>query len=105
MFADNVYTLDDPDHRVSELIRAMPVCLQADLALSACKKEKRQPTNEEATLIAEADAMRDKLVQVDVHEHLGPLEGGSYERPALVGTADRLSKGAANFQAAVAASA
>jgi len=105
MFAENVYTVDDPDHRVSELIRAMPVCLQADLALTACKKEKREPTVDEAKLIAQADGMRDKLVQVDVHERLGPLEDGSYERPALVSTAARLAKGTANFQAAVASAA
>merc|ERR1719240_2019988 len=71
MFAENVYTPDDPK------------------------------------LIAEADALRDKLVQVDVHEALGPLEDGhpEYERPALVSTVQRQQKGAASFEAAVAAGA
>jgi len=103
MFAENVYTPADPDNRVSELLRAMPICLQADAALTACKKEKRQPTADEAKLIAQADTLRDALVQVDVHQTLGPLEDGNadYERPAIVSTTQRQQKGAANFQAAV----
>jgi len=107
MFAENVYTPADADNRVSELLKAMPVCLQADAALAACKKGKREPTAEEASLIAEADALRDKLVQVDVHEALGPLEEGnaSYERPAVVSTTLRQQKGAASFEAAVGAAA
>jgi len=105
MFAEHVYAPDGVDNRVSELMRAMPICLQADVALTACKKEKREPTADEAKLITEADALRDVLVQVDVHEHLGPLESESgYQRPALTQTAERLvAKGAANFEAATAA--
>ena len=30
----------------------------------ACKKDKRQPTEKEAKLLAEAEALRDKLIQV-----------------------------------------
>jgi len=107
MFADNVYTPANADNRVAELIRAMPICLQADAALTACKKEKRDPTADEASLIAEADSLRNKLVQVDVHEALGPLEEGdaTYQRPAIVSTLQRQQKGAASFEAAVSASA
>jgi len=102
MFAENVYTPDDEDNRVSELLRAMPVCLEADAALMSCKKEKRDPTDAEAVLIAQADAMRDKLVQVDVHEKLGALEDvEGYERPAIIGTATRQQKGVASFEASV----
>ena len=32
---------------VAELLRAMPICLEADKALTKCKKEKREPTAEE----------------------------------------------------------
>ena len=105
MFAENVYTPEGVENRVSELLHAMPVCLKADAALTACKKAKRDPTADEAKLIAEADVLRNKLVQVDVHETLGPLEDGnaSYERPALVSTMLRQSKGAASFEAAVSA--
>jgi len=104
MFAENVYIAnDDPTNRVAGLLRAMPVCLQADTILSACKKEKREPTAAEATVLAEAEAMRDELVQVDVHERLGPLEAQEgYQRPAISSTEVRLQMGAANFQAAMA---
>ena len=104
MFAENVYTPQGVDNRVAELLQAMPTCLEADAALTACKKEKREPTATEAALIAKADALRDKLVQVDVHEALGPLEDGNadYVRPAITSTAQRQQKGAASFQAAVA---
>ena len=50
----------DPDNRVAGLIRAMPVCLEADAALMSCKREKREPTTEEASLIAKANATRAK---------------------------------------------
>ena len=100
MFADNVYAPADADNRVAELIRAMPICLDADAALTACKKEKRDPTADEVKLITEADRLRDMLVQVDVHETLGS-EPSALERPALIQTAKILNKGAANFEAAV----
>ena len=49
MFTENVYvSTDDPDNRVAALLRAMPVCLEADNILSACKKAKREPTADEA---------------------------------------------------------
>lgn len=110
MFADNVYMASggvSGDNRVAELIHAMPICLQADAALMSCKKEKREPTSDEAKLIMEADGLREKLVQVDVHEALGPLEeaDAAYERPALVSTQLRKQQGAANFEQAISASA
>ena len=106
MFAENVYTPADGENRVSELIRAMPICLQADAYLTACKKEKRQPTADEAAVIAEADGLRDKLVQVDVHTTLGALEAQEgYVRPAITSTLERQSKGAASFGASLGATA
>ena len=106
MFAENVYVAtDDPENRVAGLLRAMPVCLEADQILSACKKDKREPTADETKVLTQADAMRNELVQVDVHETLGPLEAQEgYERPAIASTTTRLQAGAANFQAAMAAS-
>jgi hypothetical protein len=107
MFAENVYS-SDPSTRVAALINAMPVCLEADAVLMACKKDKRQPTEKEAKLLAEAEALRDKLIQVDVHEQLGELETGNkgYVRPALTSTQQRLdASGTANFGAAVSAAA
>lgn len=108
MFAENVYVSEGGatgDNRVAELIRAMPICLEADGVLVACKRERREPTNEEAAVISLADSLRNKLVQVDVHTALGPLEQQEgYVRPAVASTEERLIASAtANFDAARAA--
>ena len=70
--------------------------------LAACKKHKTQPTEQQAALLALADELRNKLVQVDVHEQMGPLEQqDGYVRPALASTEARLHASAtANFDAA-----
>ena len=93
MFQENVYMApEDVPHQVSDLIRALPVCVKADNALTMIRREKRSPTKEESDVIAHADAIRDALIQVDVFEHLSPREGQpGYVRPALQGTAERLS--------------
>jgi len=102
MFADNVYIAkDDQSHRVAALVRAMPVCLEADRILTACKKERREATIAEAQVLQQAEQMRDELVQVDVHQALGPLEVEGYTRPALRSTEERLQVGAANFEQAL----
>jgi hypothetical protein len=110
MFASNVYLEEGGvtgENRIKELIEAMPVCLEADAVATKCKKEKRAPSEAEAALIARADAVREKLVQVDVHTKVGPLEEmDGYVRPALEGTANRLGVAtAANFEAARSAAA
>lgn len=110
LFAENVFMASGGatgDNRVAELIRAMPVCLEADGVLAACKKQKREPTEKEAAVLAMADALRNKLVQVDVHEKLGPLEQQEgYVRPAIESTGVRLMASAtASFEGARAASA
>jgi len=77
---------------------------QADAALAACKRQKREPTEQEAAVLALADELRNKLVQVDVHKELGPLEQDGYVRPALASTEQRLMASAtASFDAARAA--
>jgi len=103
MFADNVYVpKDDSTNRVAALLKAMPVCLEADRILAACKKERREATIAESQVLQQADAMRDELVQVDVHQTLGPLEDQQgYTRPALRSTEQRLQTGAANFEQAL----
>lgn len=80
-------------HQMSDLIRALPVCVQADQIASVLRREKRQPTEEESDIIARADALRDVLIQVDVfHNGLTDAEGrDGYVRPALVGTQERLA--------------
>lgn len=88
--------------QVSDLVYALPVCIEADKISSTLRREKRQPTDEEASTIAKAEALRDGLIQVDVFDYLTPAEGAKgYTRPALEGTAERLSKAERkSFQAA-----
>merc|ERR1711977_811868 len=74
MFAENTYTAPEGTiHQQSDLVRALPVCVDADK-------------------IARAEAIRDVLIQVDVFDHLTDAEGQEdYQRPALVGTEERLA--------------
>jgi len=105
MFSANVYQGEET--RVAALIKALPIVVQADAVSAMLKKERREPTAAETTLLQQAVALRDELVQVDVHESYGPLEQESgYVRPALLSTERRLH-GPADFgeAQAVAASA
>lgn len=94
-FQENVYMTPEGSgavHQVSDLIRAVPICVEADQIASALRREKRQPTKEEAEKIAQADALRDVLIQVDVFEDLTSEEGmEGYVRPALQGTEERMN--------------
>lgn len=79
-------------HQATDLIRALPACIQADKIASQLRREKRQATPEEEEILARAEALRDVLIQVDVFDHLTPAEGADgYVRPALQGTADRMA--------------
>jgi hypothetical protein len=93
MFEENMYIAPEGDmHQVSDLIRALPVCIEADKIAASLRREKRQPTSDETDTIAKADALRDMLIQVDVYDHLTTEEGQEgYVRPALVGTEERLA--------------
>ena len=88
LFKDNVFVSGEAGDRVTELMKALPICVEADKAAAAIRKEKREATAEEAALIAQADAMRDDIVQVNVFDKHGPLEQGieGYERPAIAQT-------------------
>lgn len=94
-FSENVYMTPDGSevgrHQVSDLIRALPICVEADRIASVLRREKRQPTADEAEKIAIADGLRDVLIQVDVFDSLTVEESREgYARPALEGTKDRL---------------
>ena len=92
-FQENVYVAPEGElHQVSDLIRSLPVCVEADLVASSIRREKRQPTEAEADLIAKADAIRDALIQVDVYEKFPTEVAEGYVRPALVGTEERLAE-------------
>jgi hypothetical protein len=105
MFAENIY--EDDATRVGQLISALPTCLEADAVLSKMKKDKREPSEQEAALLAKAEALRDLLVQVDVHQEGIGADTTGRVRPALTSTEARLTAaGAANFdEARVSASA
>jgi len=91
-FQEGIYMAPEGTrHQVSDLIRALPKCIEADNILRDMKREKRLPTHEETEKLARADEIRDMLIQVDVFDHLTTEEGQKgYVRPALAGTAERL---------------
>jgi hypothetical protein len=93
MFNENVYMAPEGQvHQVSDLIRALPICVEADKIAASLRREKREPTPDEADKIAKADALRDVLIQVNVFDHLTDAEGQpGYVRPALAGTEERLA--------------
>lgn len=94
MFEENIYRAGEGagPHQMTDLIDALPVCVEADRAASSIRREKREPTAQEADLIARADALRDALIQVDVFEHATAAEAApGYVRPALQGTEDRFA--------------
>jgi hypothetical protein len=81
------------EYQGADLVYALPICVEADKIAATLRREKREPTQAEADKIAEADALRDILVQVDVFPYLTPEEGKEgYVRPAILGTEERLAK-------------
>ena len=96
MFQETLYpgeaAYKQGEYQGADLAMAMPICFEADNIASTLRREKREPTQAEADKLAEAEALRDILVQVDVFPHLTPEEGApGYVRPALQGTAERLA--------------
>lgn len=92
-FQEGIYMAPEGEiHQISDLVRALPVCVEADKIAANLRREKRQPTSAEAETLARAEALRDVLIQVDVFDHLTEAEGREgYTRPALVGTAERMA--------------
>lgn len=92
-FEENIYVAPEGAmHQVSDLARALPICVEADKIASSLRRDKRQPTTEEADKIAKADAIRDALIQVDVYEQFPDEIAEGYVRPALLGTEERLAE-------------
>eukprot|EP00577_Skeletonema_sp_RCC1716_P005653 CAMPEP_0113429332 /NCGR_PEP_ID=MMETSP0013_2-20120614/32387_1 /TAXON_ID=2843 ORGANISM="Skeletonema costatum, Strain 1716" /NCGR_SAMPLE_ID=MMETSP0013_2 /ASSEMBLY_ACC=CAM_ASM_000158 /LENGTH=800 /DNA_ID=CAMNT_0000318035 /DNA_START=73 /DNA_END=2471 /DNA_ORIENTATION=- /assembly_acc=CAM_ASM_000158 len=91
MFQEGIYSAPDGAvHQMTDLINALPICVEADKVATSLRREKREPTAEETNLIAKADALRDALIQVDVFEHATAEEAQpGYVRPALQGTEER----------------
>ena len=51
-------------HQPSDLIRVLPICVEADKIASSLRCEKRKPTPEEKDKFAKAEALQDVLIQV-----------------------------------------
>lgn len=91
MFSEGIYMAPEGTvHQASDLIRALPVCIEADKIASVLRREKRQATAEEEKVLNHAEALRDVLIQVDVFDNLTEAEARD-GRPALHGTEDRMS--------------
>ena len=92
MFQEGVYEAPEGEvHQGSDLVRALPVCIEADRIASQLRRDKRQPTEEESKTLARAEALRDVLIQVDVFEDFGISALEKKPRPALLGTEERLA--------------
>jgi len=93
MFEEGIYSAPDGTiHQMTDLIKALPICVEADKVAASLRREKREPTADEVNLIAKADALRDALIQVDVFEHATAEEAQpGYVRPALLGTEERFA--------------
>ena len=101
LFKRDIYTginTHGNDTRLTKLLKALPVVTEADALERKLKKERRQPTSSETELLESAVALRDELVQVDVHEVLGLLEEQpGYVRPAILSTQRRQQGGPTAF--------
>jgi len=92
MFEEGIYKAKDGEvHQITDLIKALPVCIEADKIASTLRRDKRQPTEEESKTLARAEALRDVLIQVDVFEDFGISALEKKPRVALAGTEERLA--------------
>jgi acyl-CoA dehydrogenase len=92
MFAEGIYTATDGEvHQVTDLVKALPICFEADKIAASLRRDKRQPSASESEILARAEALRDVLIQVDVFEHLGAPGAQKTVSPALIGTEERLA--------------
>mmetsp|Transcript_41397 Transcript_41397/g.68862 ORF Transcript_41397/g.68862 Transcript_41397/m.68862 type:complete len:369 (+) Transcript_41397:1-1107(+) len=104
MFSQHLYLGENT--RMAELLNALPVAVEADAIASALRKENRAPSAQEAQLLEKAAAMREALVEVDVHDGLGiETYAEGHVRPALSSTERRLAGIAADFGQAQSAAA
>ena len=88
LLSKGVFMPDDAESQLRLLNECLPLACQADAAVAAAKKAKRQLTAEEKALVDQVAQLADRIVQVDSFEKVG-LEKAfdkEYERPALVGT-------------------
>lgn len=70
-FKTDLFISKDSTDRVSMIHTALPKVIHADNLLAKVRKEKRVATTEEKTLIDEAEALREQIIQVDSFAKLG----------------------------------
>lgn len=81
----DVHFPKDAAARITMLRDWMPRAVEADALSRAIKREKRQPTKEEAAFLASVEAARDSIVQVDAFDELGAAaRDKAHVRPALL---------------------
>lgn len=104
-FSADVYqSPPNKKHQISDLMRALPICVKADDIAADLRRSKREATADEQKTMDEAERLRDLLIQVDVFDAATAEEAEpGYVRPAIQGTAEMLAKAdAKNFQEATA---
>eukprot|EP00281_Chroomonas_sp_CCMP1168_P016748 CAMPEP_0206216182 /NCGR_PEP_ID=MMETSP0047_2-20121206/2586_1 /ASSEMBLY_ACC=CAM_ASM_000192 /TAXON_ID=195065 /ORGANISM="Chroomonas mesostigmatica_cf, Strain CCMP1168" /LENGTH=772 /DNA_ID=CAMNT_0053638515 /DNA_START=39 /DNA_END=2357 /DNA_ORIENTATION=+ len=74
LLCENVFVSKNPKDRINMIMKAAPMCYEADQIMSACRKEKRSPTPPEQAKIDAAEAMREEIIQVDSFPMLGGKE-------------------------------
>jgi acyl-CoA dehydrogenase len=90
-FQEGIYmSKEGTPHHISDLVRALPVCVEADKIAAVLRREKREASDFEAETLKRAEVLRDALIQVDVFDNLGAKETWA-TRPALIGTQERLA--------------
>lgn len=67
----NLFISKVAGNRQRQIENCFPLAMEADAILKACKRQKRTPTASEQSIIDQADALRDQIVQVDSFPALG----------------------------------
>lgn len=85
LLQEDVHFPSHADARMTLLRDWMPRAVEADALARAIKREKRQPTTEEAAFLASVEAARDAIVQVDAFDEIGAAAADkAHVRPALL---------------------
>lgn len=88
LLSQGIFISNDPNDRIRQLNDCLPMAVEADKAVSAAKKAKRDLTESEQALVDKVAALANEIVQVDVFDKIGIEKHlpEDYVRPALRGT-------------------
>lgn len=64
LFKENVFLSKDPMNRMTLIDATLPKAVQADSILRTLRREKREATADEQSLIDEVEAAREIIIQV-----------------------------------------